>query len=84
MKRARDAGVKVYFKTNLLGSRLLELPFGAPIAADPQEAPAVFYYSAPASNQPLCPAHHSEPRVAALAYASRDQTKKLLASSRPG
>jgi protein gp37 len=44
VNQARDAGVKVYCKTNLLGSRLLELPFDAPIKADPQEAPAVFHY----------------------------------------
>jgi protein gp37/ParB-like chromosome segregation protein Spo0J len=47
VKQARDAGVKVYFKTNLLGSRLLELPFDAPIKADLQEAPAVFHYLNP-------------------------------------
>jgi protein gp37 len=44
VKQARDSGLKVYFKTNLLGSRLLELPFDARIEADPQEAPAVFHY----------------------------------------
>jgi protein gp37/ParB-like chromosome segregation protein Spo0J len=44
VQQARDAGLKVYFKTNLLGSRLLELPFDAPIVADEQEAPAVFHY----------------------------------------
>jgi|GEM_PF-902990 len=44
VQQARDAGVKVYFKTNLLGHRLLELPFDAPIKADPIEAPAVFHY----------------------------------------
>lgn len=44
VQQARDAGVKVYFKTNLLGHRLLELPFDAPIEPDPIEAPAVFHY----------------------------------------
>jgi protein gp37 len=44
VKQAREAGLKVYFKTNLLGSRILELPFDAPIEADPQEAPAAFHY----------------------------------------
>lgn len=44
--QARDAGLKVYFKTNLgIASRILELPFDAPIVADsPSEAPAVFHY----------------------------------------
>lgn len=44
VKQAREAGTKVYFKTNLLGNRVLELPFDAPIKADPIEAPAVFHY----------------------------------------
>jgi protein gp37 len=44
VQQARAAGVKVYFKTNLLHSRILELPFDAPIVADPLEAPAVFHY----------------------------------------
>lgn len=44
VQQARAAGVKVYFKTNLLHSRILELPFDAPIVADPVEAPAVFHY----------------------------------------
>lgn len=44
VKQAREAGTKVYFKTNLLGNRVLELPFDAPIKADPVEAPAVFHY----------------------------------------
>jgi ParB/RepB/Spo0J family partition protein len=43
-KQARDAGVKVYFTRNLLGNRIEELPFDAPIAADPIEAPPVFHY----------------------------------------
>jgi hypothetical protein len=41
---AHSRGLAVYHKTNLLGSRILELPFGAPIEADPQEAPAIFHY----------------------------------------
>ncbi len=45
VRQARDAGLKVYFKTNLgVENRILELPFDAPIAADPVEAPAVFHY----------------------------------------
>lgn len=46
VKQARDAGLKVYFKDNLFGNnpRILELPFDAPIASDPAEAPAVFHY----------------------------------------
>jgi ParB/RepB/Spo0J family partition protein len=43
-RQAKEAGVKVYHKTNLLGSRLLELPFDAPIIADPSRAPEVFHY----------------------------------------
>ena len=42
--QAREAGTRVYFKTNLLGNRLLEMPFDAPIVADPSEAPEVFRY----------------------------------------
>lgn len=43
VRQARDAGCKVYFKTNLLGKRILELPFDAPL---PQEEalPAAFKY----------------------------------------
>lgn len=44
VRQAREAGTKVYFKTNLLGNRILELPFDAPIVADPVEAPAIFHY----------------------------------------
>lgn len=42
--QADAAGVRVYFKTNLLGNRRLELPFDAPIKADPTAAPEVFNY----------------------------------------
>ena len=42
--QAQAAGVHVYFKTNLLGNRLLELPFDAPIIGDPTQAPEVFNY----------------------------------------
>lgn len=54
--QARDAGCKVYMKSNLFGlqkdfsgpyngnARILELPFDAPIKSDPKEAPAVFRY----------------------------------------
>ena len=44
VEQARAAKVRVYFKTNLLGSRLLELPIEAPIIGDPQAAPKVFHY----------------------------------------
>jgi ParB/RepB/Spo0J family partition protein len=44
VRQARDAGTKVYFKTNLLGNRILELPNDAPIVSDPIEAPAIFHY----------------------------------------
>ena len=42
--QAREAGCAVYMKTNLLGNRVLELPFNAPINKDPTEAPKVFHY----------------------------------------
>jgi protein gp37 len=42
--QAREAGVKVYFKTNLLGKRLLELPFDAPIPGETEGPPAEFRY----------------------------------------
>lgn len=44
--QARDAGLKVYFKSNLFDGnpRILELPFDAPVEPDPREAPAVFHY----------------------------------------
>lgn len=50
VRQAREANVRVYFKTNLLGNRVLELPFDAPIKADPVEAPAVFHYLGRASS----------------------------------
>jgi protein gp37 len=43
-KQAVDAGVKVHFAKDLLGNRVVELPFDAPIEADPTEAPAIFQY----------------------------------------
>ena len=45
VRQARDAGVKVYFKSNLFdgNARILELLFYAPIEPDPAEAPAVFF-----------------------------------------
>jgi protein gp37 len=42
--QARAALCKVYMKTNLLGNRVLELPFDAPIKKDLSEAPEVFHY----------------------------------------
>ena len=41
---AKKAGCAVYFKTNLLGNRVLELPFNAPIKSDAKVAPDVFDY----------------------------------------
>jgi hypothetical protein len=41
---AKAAGCAVYMKTNLLGNRVLELPFDAPIVPDEQAAPKVFNY----------------------------------------
>jgi protein gp37 len=53
-RQADEAGLKVYMKTNLFGfdgkdgyvgnARRLELPFDAPIASDPTEAPTEFHY----------------------------------------
>ena len=45
--QALAAGCKVYFKTNLLGSRVLEMMDGLPVPQDPQEAPEVFHYLRP-------------------------------------
>lgn len=54
--QAKDAGCKVYMKSNLFGlqkdfsgpyngnARILELPFDAPIQGDPKQAPEVFRY----------------------------------------
>jgi protein gp37 len=42
--QAKAAGCQVYMKTNLLGNRVLELPFDAPIKKDPSEADDVFHY----------------------------------------
>jgi protein gp37 len=42
--QAKAAGCQVYMKTNLLGNRVLELPFEAPIKKDPSEAAEVFHY----------------------------------------
>lgn len=46
VNQARASGTRVYFKSNLLGnpSRLLELPFDAPIPADEAQLPEVFRY----------------------------------------
>lgn len=41
---ARAAGCKVYHKTNLLGKRLLELPFDAPIPSEEGYPPKEFNY----------------------------------------
>jgi protein gp37 len=42
--QARSVGCAVYMKTNLLGNRVLEPPFDAPINGDPTEAPEAFHY----------------------------------------
>jgi protein gp37 len=44
VQQADEAGVKVYFKTNLLGKRVLELPFDAPIPGETEGPPPVFDY----------------------------------------
>ena len=47
VRQARDAGCTVYFKTNLLQRRLLEMPFDVPIQADAEPLPEVFRYLKP-------------------------------------
>jgi protein gp37 len=42
--QAKAAGCQVYMKSNLLGNRVLELPFNAPIKKDQTEAEKVFHY----------------------------------------
>jgi protein gp37 len=42
--QAKAAGCQVYMKTNLLGNRVIELPFDAPVKKDATEAPDVFHY----------------------------------------
>jgi protein gp37 len=42
--QAKNAGCAVYMKTNLLGNRVLELPFNAAIKGDPTSAPEPFHY----------------------------------------
>jgi protein gp37/ParB-like chromosome segregation protein Spo0J len=46
VRQARDAGVRVYFKTNLLGSpvRILELPNDLPVPKEEAGLPEVFRY----------------------------------------
>lgn len=46
VQQAREAGTKIYFKSNLLGSpvRILELPFDAPITKDEASLPEAFRY----------------------------------------
>lgn len=46
VQQARDADVKVYFKSNLLGcpTRILELPFDAPVTPENLVAPDIFHY----------------------------------------
>ena len=43
-QQAKAAGCAVYFKDNLLGNCILELPFDAPIKRDPTEAPKALMY----------------------------------------
>jgi protein gp37 len=42
--KADAVGCKIFQKTNLLGNRILELPFDAPIKTDATAAPDVFHY----------------------------------------
>lgn len=42
--QATDAGCRVYFKTNLLGKRVLQLPFDAPIVGDSEVLPDQLKY----------------------------------------
>jgi protein gp37 len=47
VEQCRAAGVRVYFKSNLLDAataRVLELPFDAPVTLDAEELPDVFRY----------------------------------------
>jgi protein gp37 len=44
LRQARAAECKVYFKTNLLRKRLLEMPFDAPILGENAPLPEVFAY----------------------------------------
>jgi protein gp37 len=45
VRQAREAGLKIYMKTNLgITSRILELPFDAPIEAPAKTAPVEFDY----------------------------------------
>lgn len=45
VRQARDAGLKIYMKTNLgIEQRILELPFDAPIPSAPTRAPPAFHY----------------------------------------
>jgi protein gp37 len=45
VRQAREAGLKIYMKTNLgIASRILELPFDAPIDAPAKTAPVEFDY----------------------------------------
>ena len=44
VQQADAVGCKIFQKTNLLGNRILELPFDAPIKQDAMVAPDVFHY----------------------------------------
>jgi ParB/RepB/Spo0J family partition protein len=44
VRQAEDAGCKIYFKTNLLKKRLLEMPFDAPIVGEDGPPPPEFSY----------------------------------------
>jgi protein gp37 len=51
--QADPVGCKIFQKTNLLGNRIIELPFDAPIKTDyPQVAPHVFHYLGKSNEQP--------------------------------
>jgi hypothetical protein len=43
VQQARDAGCAIYMQDNLLGKRILELPFDAPLPAE-EPLPEVFHY----------------------------------------
>lgn len=47
VQQADAAGCRVYFKTNLLGKRRLQLPFDAPLPDDTEPPPPVFAYLKP-------------------------------------
>ena len=63
MAQAREAGVPVYMKPNLLGHRVLEMPGGLPVPQDyPAVPPSVFDYLSNKQTleaKPLAERHHA-------------------------